>query len=120
LEDIGKLPATFMAVPPISNNPDVWTDITRMNTLNSEQAKKNEVKHICPLQLDIIERLIERYSNPGETVGDFFGGIMSVPYQAVKMGRKGWGCELNTSYWKDGIKHLRSAELKQATTLTLF
>lgn len=71
MEDIGKLPATFMAVPPISNNPDVWTDITRMNTLNSEQAKKNEVKHICPLQLDIIERLIERYSNPGETVGDF-------------------------------------------------
>ncbi len=114
------IPTNKSVLPPISINPDVWTDISRMNTLNLEQARKNESKHICPLQLDIIERLIERYSNKGETVGDFFGGIMSVPYQAVKMGRKGWGCELNTSYWKDGIKHLKSAELKQATTLTLF
>lgn len=120
LQQIGKLPTTFMSTPPISVNPDVWTDISRMNTLNSEQARKNESKHICPLQLDIIERLIERYSNKGETVADMFGGIMSVPYQAVKMGRKGLGIELNTSYWKDGIKHLKNAELKQATTLTLF
>lgn len=119
LDEIGKLPSTFMSTPPQSNNPDVWDDITRMRTLNSDQAKKNLTKHICPLQLDIIERLIERYSNYDEMVLDPFGGIMSVPYQAVKMGRRGMGIELNTSYWADGVKHLRNAELKQ-NTLTLF
>ncbi|KQS33999.1 DNA methyltransferase [Dyadobacter sp. Leaf189] len=119
LDDLKKLPSTFMAVPPQSTHPDVWGDINRMNTLNSTQAKKNLVKHICPLQLDIIERLIERYSNPGELVADPFGGIGSVPYQAVKMGRKGFATELNSEYWQDGTRHLRSLESKQIT-LSLF
>lgn len=113
LDDMGKLPTTYMAIPPISNNPDVWTDITRMKTLNSTQARRNLTKHICPLQLDIIERIIERYSNKGETVLDPFGGIMSTPYQAIKMGRKGLGIELNPEYWEDGVKHLRNAEHKE-------
>jgi hypothetical protein len=120
LDEIGKLPTTYMAVPPISNNPEVWTDITRMQTLNSDQVRKSLTKHICPLQLDMIERVIERYSNKGEVVLDPFGGIMSVPYQAVKMGRKGVGIELNKEYWSDGIKHLKHAELAGKKELSLF
>ena len=111
LDKLNKLPRTYMAVPPISNHPEVWTDISRMRTLNADQKRKNLEKHICPLQLDIIERLIERYTNKGEIVADMFGGIMSVPYQAIKMGRKGIGVELNESYWMDGVKHLKAASL---------
>jgi DNA modification methylase len=111
LDEIGKLPTSFMAVPPTSQNVDVWDDITRMNTLNTTQSQKCLTKHICPLQLDLIERLIERYSNKGELIVDPFGGIMSVPYQAVKMGRLGMGIELNTEYYLDGVKHLKSAEI---------
>jgi DNA modification methylase len=121
LDELGKLPTTFMSTPPISNNPDVWTDIVRMNTLNSEQARKNLTKHICPLQLDLIARCIERYSNKGDIVLDPFGGVMSVPFQALKMGRYGIGIELNSEYWADGVKHLRNEEMKIRTkTMTLF
>lgn len=119
LDAVGMLPRTFMAVPPQALSPDIWDDISRVNTLNGEQARKNLVKHICPLQLDIIERCIERYSNPGDVVADPFNGIGSVVYQAVKMGRKGDGCELNTSYWKDSIRNAKSADAK-ASALTLF
>jgi DNA modification methylase len=87
--------------------------------LETLRQRRNLTKHICPLQLDIIERLIERYSNPGDVVADPFNGIGSVVYQAMKMSRKGFGCELNTEYWLDSIKHVRSAEQKQAA-LTLF
>lgn len=119
LDEIKKLPSSFMAVPPQANSTEIWDDITRMKTLNSTQAKKNLTKHICPLQLDIIERLIERYSNEGDLVADPFGGIMSVTYQAVKMGRKGFATELNSEYWSDGVKHLRSIAIK-SQALTLF
>ncbi|MBA4852038.1 DNA methyltransferase [Emticicia sp. BO119] len=120
LDSIGKLPSSFMSVPPQSHHPDVWDDITRMKTLNSDQAKKNLNKHICPLQLDITERVIERYSNKGEWVLDPFGGIMSVPYVALLMDRKGLGIELNASYFDDGVKHCRNAELKKNSVLELF
>lgn len=120
LDAIGKLPSSFMAIPPVSNTLEVWDDIVRMNTLNTIQAQKGSEKHICPLQLDLIARCIERFSNKGEEVLDPFGGIMSVPYQAVKMGRYGRGIELNSEYWGDGIKHLKSVELKQKATLQLF
>jgi DNA modification methylase len=110
LDSIDRLPSTFMTIPPQSNDPDVWDDITRMNTLNTNQTRGNLEKHICPLQLDIIERCIERYTNKGELVLDPFAGIMSVPYQALKMERKAIGIELNSSYWFDGVKYLRQAE----------
>lgn len=119
LDEIGRLPKKYMVIAPNANSTEIWDDITRMRTLNSDQVKNGNGKHICPLQLDIIERLIERYSNPGETVADPFGGIGSVPYQAVKMGRKGFSTELNTEYWRDGNKHLKGAEAKQGA-LTLF
>ena len=119
LDKLGKLPTKYMAMPPISKNPDVWTDIVRMDTLNTEQSRRNATKHICPLQLGLIERVIERYSNPGEVVFDPFGGVMSVPYKAIKMGRRGIGVELNTEYYNDGVKHMRNAEINE-NSLTLF
>ena len=66
--------------------------------------------HVCPLQLDIVERIINRYSNPGETVFDPFGGLMTVPYMAIKMGRCGYGVELNADYFRDGVGYLEEAE----------
>ena len=75
--------------------------------------------HVCPLQLDIVERLIERYSNKGELVFDPFGGIGTVPYCAVKMGRKGMSTELNYDYWRDSLAYMREAE-SDVTSPTLF
>ena len=69
--------------------------------------------HVCPLQLDIVERVITRYSNPGEIVFDPFAGLFTVPYMAVKMGRYGLGTELNPDYFRDGVEYLREAELEQ-------
>ena len=66
--------------------------------------------HVCPLQLDIVERIINRYSNEGDLVYDPFGGLMTVPMVAVKMKRKGKGCELNPDYFRDGVGYLRAAE----------
>lgn len=119
LEQLGKLPRKFMLAPPQTESDAVWTDVTRMRTLNGEQSRKNLTKHICPLQLDIIERLIDRYTNKGEVVCDPFGGIMSTPYQAVKMGRKAFACELNPSYFEDGKRHMKTIEAK-AAQVTLF
>jgi len=112
LEERKKLPASFMVVAPGSWHPFVWDDINRMRTLNGEQARKELEMHICPLQFDIVERIINRFSNKGETVLDPFGGLMTVPYMAVKMGRKGYGIELNSMSWKDGISYLKAAELE--------
>ncbi|MCP9237174.1 DNA methyltransferase [Lewinella sp. JB7] len=119
LEAVGKLPRTFMAVPPLSTHPEVWTDVLRMRTLNSEQTKKNEEKHICPFQLDIPERLIELYSNPDDLVLDPFNGLGTTTVQAVKMGRRAYGIELKTDYWRDSCTHMRAVELK-AAAVTLF
>lgn len=119
LAKLDKLPKTFFAMQPISLTDLVWTDINRMNTLNSSQARKNQEKHICPLQLDICERIIERLSNPGEVVLDPYGGIMSVPYTAVKLKRYGIGIELNKQSWRDGVKHLQEISIED-NRLSLF
>jgi DNA modification methylase len=73
----------------------------------------------CPLQIDIVERIIRRYSNPGELVLDPFGGLMTVPYVAVKMGRKGYGIELNHVSFVDGCRYLKEAEM-EISAPTLF
>lgn len=119
LANIDKLPKTFMAVDPVSKKPWIWDDVTRMRTLNTKQSQKRRQNHICPLQLDIVERLIERYSNPGDVVFDPFGGIQTVPYCAVKLGRYGLSTELNYDYWKDGLTYLREIEM-QMSAPTLF
>lgn len=110
LDEHGKLPAVFMCVAPGSWTDDVWDDINRMKTLNTSQSRRKQTMHVCPLQIDTVERIINRYSNPGELVFDPFGGIMTVPYVAIKMGRKGYGVELNPDYFRDGVGYLREAE----------
>ena len=118
LDDQGRLPATFMVIGPGSWSDGVWDDINRMKTLNTNQSRKCKVMHVCPLQLDIIERIINRYSNPGELVFDPFAGLFSVPYVAIKMKRKGYGIELNPDYFIDGMAYLRAADMEiEAPTL---
>lgn len=119
LDDEDKLPATFMVVAPGSWNDAVWDDILRMRTLNSTQSRRQQEMHVCPLQIDIVERIINRYSNPGEVVLDPFGGIMTVPKTAVDMGRYGIGIELNNGYFRDGVGYLKEADEKISTP-TLF
>lgn len=113
LDDEGRLPATFMLLPPASWAEDVWDNINRMRTLNMDQKLHGRQMHVCPLQTDIVERLINRYTNPGEIVFDPFGGIMTVPYMAVKMGRDGWANELNEDYFRDGLGYLKMADAQR-------
>ena len=120
LDGNGKLPATFMVVAPGSwNTLEVWDDINRMRTLNTTQSRRRAQMHVCPLQLDIVERIINRYSNKGDLVLDPFGGLMTVPMTAVKMGRKGYGIELNPDYFRDGVGYLQAAE-NEISMPTLF
>lgn len=99
----------------------VWMDINYGNTLQGFRngREDNDEKHICPLQLDTIERLIHLYSNKGDTVLTPFMGIGSEVYQAVKMGRKGIGFELKESYF-DLAKANISAAVKQKAQIELF
>jgi DNA modification methylase len=110
LDQDGKLPASFMVVAPGSWTDEVWDDINRMRTFNTSQSQKRQQMHVCPLQFDIVERIINRYSNPGEVVLDPFGGLMTVPERAVRLGRRGYGIELNADYFRDGVGYLKSAE----------
>jgi hypothetical protein len=85
----------------------VWMDIKQSNTLQRKSAREEEdEKHICPLQLDAIERCIEMWTNPNDVVFDPFSGIGSVPYRAVQLGRKGVGFELKESYYKQAVKNM--------------
>jgi hypothetical protein len=119
LEAKGQLPPTFMLLPPHSTHDDVWTDVTRMRTLNGSQHAKGAELHLCPLQFDIVERAIEQFTEPGETILDPFGGLMTVPYMAIKAGRKGVGFELNPRYFRDGVAYCEAAE-REIGTPTLF
>ena len=109
LDGKGRLPSGFMLLQPPSWHPDVWTDVARMRTLNMMQERKGQQYHLCPLQFDIAERLITRYSSEGDTVLDPFGGLMTVPYCAVKMNRRAVGIELNTRYFLDGAAYVKTA-----------
>lgn len=104
------LPSTFMSLAPGSHHPDVWHDINRMRTLNGDQTNRSVEKHVCPLQFDIVDRLIERYSNAGDLVYDPFCGLGTVPYCAIKKGRRGGGSELNAAYFLDQVHYLKAAE----------
>lgn len=118
LDKARKLPASFSVISVSSNSDYVWDDINRMYTLNSEQSRKELNMHICPLQIDTVERIIERYSNKGDVVYDPFAGLFTVPYIAVKKGRYGIGHELNEISFNDGIIYLKEADMeKNAPTL---
>lgn len=119
LEARGALPATFMSLAPGSHHADVWHDINRMRTLNGEQAKRGLEQHVCPLQFDIVDRLITRFSAEGDTVLDPFGGLMTVPYRALGLRRKGIGIELHPPYFLDGVRYLE-LRTRELSTPTLF
>jgi hypothetical protein len=119
LEARGALPSTFMSLAPGSHDDTVWHDVNRMITLNGNQSARGLANHVCPLQFDIVDRLIDRYSMPGEVVHDPFGGLMTVPYRAILKGRKASASELNTGYFFDGVQYLKAAE-KKVTMPDLF
>ena len=119
LDAADRLPSTFMAIAPGSHHPEVWHDVNRMRTLNGDQSARGLAQHICPLQFDIVDRIITRFTNPGDLVFDPFGGLATVPYRAIKLGRRGRAVELNSDYWRDGLRYLRAAE-NDRTAPTLF
>jgi hypothetical protein len=110
LDTAKRLPPGFQLLQPASWHPDVWTDVARMRTLNGAQEAKGREMHLCPLQFDIVDRLIARFSNADDVVYDPFAGLFTVPLQAVKHGRRGLGVELNAAYFGDGVRYLRAAE----------
>lgn len=88
-----------------------WTNIRETETLNVKEGRgEDDTKHICPLQLDVIDRLVRLYSDPGEIVFSPFTGIGSEGYQAVKRGRRFYGCELKEEYHAAALLNLRRAE----------
>lgn len=98
----------------------VWWDIRETNTLNERLGREDtDERHICPLQLDFIDRCIRLWSNKNELVFDPFGGLGSTPYEAVKLGRKGMSIELKHSYWVESVKLISQLD-KQLNTSTLF
>lgn len=89
----------------------VWWDIDQQNVLNKKIAREDsDEKHICPLQLDVIQRCVELWSNEGEIVFSPFAGIGSEGYVAVKNGRKFVGVELKAAYFNQAIRHIEEAE----------
>lgn len=119
LDTDDKLPATFMVVAPGSWTDQVWDDINRMRTLNTTQSQRRQQMHVCPLQLDIVDRLINRYSNPGELVLDPFGGLGTVALEAMKAGRRGYTIELNNGYFRDAVGYLKEHE-QEDMNISLF
>ena len=90
-----------------------WWDINQSDTLNVRMARESkDERHICPLQLPVIERLLKMYTNEGDTVFTPFLGIGSEVYQAVLMKRKGIGIELKTSYFNCAVENCKAAEMK--------
>lgn len=110
LQERQALPSTFMSLAPGSHQAEVWHDVMRMITLNGEQTNRAVEKHVCPLQFDIVDRLIERYSTKGERIYDPFCGLGTVPYRAILKGRTGGGSELSAGYFMDQVHYLRAAE----------
>jgi DNA modification methylase len=108
----GKLPSSFMLLQPQSWSDDVWTDVTRMLTLNGSQWSHGKEMHICPLQFDIVDRTITQFSNEGDLVLDYFAGLFTVPYRAVLLKRRGYGIELSPAYFLDGVQYCKGAEMK--------
>lgn len=113
LDKVGMLPPSFMLLQPQSWHPDVWTDVTRMRTLNGVQEAKGKEMHLCPMQFDTADRVINQFSMPDEIVFDPFAGLGTVPLRAVALGRRGLGVELAPNYYADACWHLRVGDQKR-------
>ena len=105
-----------VASPAWELTPPVWNDINQSNTLNRMFSDEESEKHIAPLQLDVIERVVNLYSNPNDVVFTPFMGIGSEVYQSVKMGRRAIGIELKDAYIEQAVKNMKSLEDEQAQT----
>ncbi len=122
VEAAGKLPSTFMLLPPKVTRSDedmVWDNIEFMGNLNARQVRQGAANHLCPLPFDICERIIKLYSNEGDIVFDPFGGLGTVPYCAVKLNRFGYSVELALDYYNASVQYLKSIE-QEVNTPTLF
>lgn len=109
-ERISHTPETFPVDVWQNYASPVWMDIRQSDTLQKKSAREDkDERHICPLQLEVIQRCIELWTNPNDIVLDPFAGIGSVPYTAVKMGRRGIGVELKESYYKQAVDNLEIA-----------
>ena len=97
----------------------VWMDINQSDTLNKMFSDAESERHIAPLQLGVIERIVKLYSNEDEVVFTPFMGIGSEVYQAVKMGRKGVGIELKPAYFQQAVKNMQTLDMEQKQ-MTLF
>lgn len=118
---------------PVLHNPDifpvtawqeiaspVWMTINQTNVLNAKQARDDkDERHLCPLQIDVIERCLDMYSNPGDTVYSPFLGIGSEGYASIRHGRKFIGTELKPQYFEQAVKFLREAQ-SQGVDRSLF
>lgn len=93
-------------------NSPVWWNINQSNTLNKLFADEESERHICPLQLDVIERCLKLYSNEGDTVFTPFMGIGSEVYQSVKMGRKAIGIELKKEYFNQAVENMKALDME--------
>lgn len=99
----------------------VWMDIRQTLTLDFRKARDSEdEKHLCPLQLDVIERAVILWSNPGETVLTPFMGVGSEVFGAVVNGRRGVGIELKPSYYRQAVRNLEAAESNASEQQSLF
>jgi DNA modification methylase len=93
----------------------VWMDIDQSLTLNREGAREEkDERHICPLQLQVIERALALYTNPNDIVCTPFLGIGSEAYEALKMKRRAIGIELKESYYNQAVENCKSVELEDA------
>jgi DNA modification methylase len=97
----------------------VWMDTRQMDVLNARFKGPNDERHLCPMPLDLIERCLTLYSNPGDLILDPFNGIGSTGYQAIKMGRKYIGVELKPEYAAQAAKFLAEAEASQDTLFSV-
>jgi len=98
----------------------VWYGIRESDTLNVRVAREDaDERHIAPLQLGLIERCVRLWSNPGELVLTPFAGIGSEVYTAVRLGRRGIGCELKPSYWSTAVSNMRDLD-REMSAATLF
>lgn len=115
----GALSSEYASMSPPVDSPFIWDDVDRLATLNGEQSRRNLEFHICPLQFDIVDRVIERWSMPGELVLDPFSGLGTVALRARRLGRRGYGVELNPTSHRDAVMYQREEDRK-ASLPTLF
>jgi DNA modification methylase len=99
----------------------VWDDIRIDEVLKYKESKEeDDEKHVHPLQLDVVDRIVELYSNPGEIVLTPFMGVGTEVYSPVSLGRKAIGIELKESYYKQAIKNLSDVKFRHYDQATLF